>query len=103
MNKSITYIKKFLIEALVVGLSVAVVGSFFARIFMLYNPDKASVLKVQNINKGNAYTLNPWDLPWNNYYFMELSLFVTGLSLHFLFEITGANKWYLQHAAAGVV
>jgi hypothetical protein len=45
------------------------------------------------------------DLPieckdWNKFFVMEISLFLTGVLIHFCFEIFGVNKWYCKNGSA---
>lgn len=45
------------------------------------------------------------DLPkvcstWNKFYTMEITLFVTGVLIHFFCEYTGINKWYCKNGFA---
>lgn len=73
-----------LIEAIVVGLAVVVVGTLVSYLL------------------GNAFKV---DLPpvcndWNKNYVMEISLFLTGLLAHLLFEFTGLNAWYCRYGNA---
>jgi len=37
---------------------------------------------------------------WNKNYVMEISLFLTGFFTHYMFELTGLNKYYCSHGAA---
>jgi hypothetical protein len=37
---------------------------------------------------------------FNKYYVMELSLFLTGVIAHLVFEYTGINKWYCKNGVA---
>ena len=45
------------------------------------------------------------DLPkvcstWNKFYTMEITLFVTGVLIHFFCEYTVINKWYCKNGFA---
>ena len=71
----------YLIEAAVVGLSVAVVG-------LAVN---ATVMWIQN----NLDVHDRWDWAW-----MSLGLFITGFLVHVLAQLTGANAWYCEHGDA---
>lgn len=75
---------KLLIEAVVVGIMVVVVGSAVGFV---------------------VGTFNSVDLPkvckkWNKNHVMEISLFFTGFVLHLLCEVTGINKWYIKNGYA---
>ena len=39
---------------------------------------------------------------WNKNYIREIGLFVTGFILHILFEIMGANTWYVKNGSAAL-
>jgi len=76
---------KLLLEAIVVGISVALFGTVVSFVFSI------SPLKV---------SLPPVCKDWNKNYIMELSLFLTGFLLHFMFESIGLNKWYCKYGNA---
>jgi hypothetical protein len=45
------------------------------------------------------------DLPrickdWNKFYVMEISLFLTGITIHLICEFSGLNKWYCKNGNA---
>lgn len=43
------------------------------------------------------------DFSWKKYHFWPqvlLAFFFTGFSLHIIFELTGANKWYCKNGNA---
>lgn len=74
-------IRKILIEAIVVGLSIVIFGTISTFLFK-------RVVKV--------------DLPleckdWNKNYAMEISLFMTGFIAHIVFEVIGLNRWYCKN------
>lgn len=62
---------ELLIEALVVGIVMVVVGAI-----------------VKNVN-----------FQWKNYD-TEITFFLTGVFAHLLFEFTGFNKWYCKNGYA---
>lgn len=37
---------------------------------------------------------------WNEFYAMEVSLFITGVLIYFFCEFTGINKWYCKNGLA---
>ena len=69
-------------EAVVVGISVILFGYIGSYI--------ADALLPQP--KRGEY--------FNKYYVMELSLFLTGVIAHLVFEYTGINKWYCKNGIA---
>ena len=71
-------IKSFLIEAIVVGISLVVIGLIC---FCIGN--NISILKNKNI-----------------YMKLSIYLFVIGLLTHVLYEVIGANKWYCSNGYA---
>ena len=71
-------------EAVVVGLFIVIIGTIVA----------ATVGKLFKVD------LPPVCSDWNRNRTMEISLFVTGVLGHFLFEAIGANAWYCRHGNA---
>lgn len=73
-----------LVEALVVGVLVVVVGTvvgfFVGRVASV---DLPAVCK-----------------KWNKNHVMEISLFLTGFITHILCEVGGLNKWYCKNGRA---
>lgn len=72
----------FLIELIVVGLSLVILG---------YVGSAAAIAIVK-----------PKPLPeecrdWNQFYLMELSLFLTGILAHVVFEVSGLNSYYARY------
>lgn len=70
-----------LIEAIIIGLVTAVVGTIVSTLFMLTSKS----------------------FSWKKYTFWPrvfLSYLVSGFLIHLLFEITGSNKWYCKHGTA---
>uniref|UniRef100_A0A6C0I6Q6 Uncharacterized protein n=1 Tax=viral metagenome TaxID=1070528 RepID=A0A6C0I6Q6_9ZZZZ len=78
--------KQLIIEATIVGLATILVGVCVQELL------KKTTLKVQ--------CETPCD--WNKNYIKEISLFITGFMLHVLFEIMGANSWYVKHGSAAL-
>lgn len=70
---------KLIIEAIVVGLVIMAMGF----------PSSAIALKVLPIGEGESH------LP-----VMYLSLFITGLTSHLLFEALKLNSWYCSNGFA---
>lgn len=65
------------------------------------------VLVIVGTTVGFAINKSPLsiDLPkvcntWNDFYVMEISIFLTGVITHLLFEAIGGNKWYCKHGNA---
>lgn len=78
--------KQLVVEATIVGLATILIGVCVQELL------KKTTLKV------NCET--PCD--WNKNYIKEISLFITGFMLHVLFEIMGANSWYVKHGSAAL-
>lgn len=78
--------QQLLLEATIVGLASILVGVCVQELL------KRTTLKVK--------CETPCD--WNKNYIREISLFVTGFMLHILFEIMGANSWYVKHGSAAL-
>lgn len=76
--------QQLLIEALVVGLFIMLIGTIMA----------GSVGKLFKVD------LPPVCSDWNRNYTMEVSLFATGFIGHLLFEAMGANAWYCKNGHA---
>ena len=76
---------KLLVEAFVVGLSLVVIGNAvgYGVSKFWYSVELPEICK-----------------EWNEFYEMELSLFLTGFLGHLLFEVTGVNRWYCKHGHA---
>ena len=73
-----------LIEAFVVGVATVVVGSVVGFL----------------VGKALGSDLPAVCKDWNKKYAMEISLFLTGSSLHLLFEALGGNAWYCKNGVA---
>ena len=67
-----------LYEALVIGIATLIIGSLF-RLSMTV------IMGIDSPVKGES---------WNKYYLDEVCLFLTGVVIHLVCEITGVNKWY---------
>lgn len=78
--------KQLVIEAAIVGLATILIGVCVQELL------KKTTLKVQ--------CKTPCD--WNKNYIREIGLFLTGFMLHILFEIMGANSWYVKHGSAAL-
>lgn len=75
---------RLFVEAFVVGLLTVAVGSLVG-----YALSKAVDSDLPEVCKE-----------WNKFYVMEISLFLTGVAIHLLCEITGINKWYCKNGFA---
>lgn len=75
---------RFIVEALIVGIVVVIVGSATGYI----------------VGKFNDVDLPKVCKKWNKNHVMEISLFITGVLSHFIFEILGLNRWYCKHGGA---
>ena len=73
---------RLLIEAAVVGIITVVVGYIVIWI-EICNKD------AKDINKE-----------WNKNHIMELVLFLTGICIHLLCEVSGINSWYCENGLA---
>ena len=72
------YFLKILVECICVGLLVVIFGILVS---FLISP----LLKVD---------LPPKCKEWNKNHVMEITLFLTGVTIHLFCEFTGINKWY---------
>lgn len=77
-------IVRLLVEAVSVGILTVLVGSLVGFI----------------LGKTVSTNLPKLCKEWNKNHIMEMSLFLTGVSVHFLCEITGINKWYCKNGVA---
>ena len=78
--------KQLIIEATIVGLATILVGVCVQELL------KKTTLKVQ--------CESPCD--WNKNYIREIGLFITGFMLHIIFEMMGANSWYVKNGSAAL-
>ena len=74
---------RLLIEAAVVGIITVVVGYIVIWILSNFNKD------AKDINKE-----------WNKNHIMEIVLFLTGICVHLLCEVSGINSWYCENGLA---
>ena len=79
------YCVKLLIEAIVVGIGLVIMGSIVALLVGCFYPKPV-------LPKACA--------SYNEYYVMEFTLFVTGFLFHLLCEVSGINSWYLVNSPA---
>lgn len=68
-----------LIEAIVVGVSTVVMGNIIGFISKSMIDQQVSLEKY---------------MKWDILYTLQVILFLTGLTLHIIFEILGLNGWY---------
>ena len=74
----------FITEAIVVGLAMVVVGALVSF-----------VVRTSGLSRVPAGCQG-----WNDNHVMEISLFVTGMMTHMMFELVGANRFYTEYTAA---
>tara|TARA_Y100001958_G_C21247511_1_gene578932 strand:+ start:5468 stop:5725 length:258 start_codon:yes stop_codon:yes gene_type:complete len=74
---------KLLVEAVAVGIITVFVGYTITWIVSNITSE------AKNINKE-----------WNKNYIMELVLFLTGMCIHLLCEVSGINSWYCENGVA---
>lgn len=77
---------KLIIEALFVGISTVIVGFVVSQLSKLFIKNKKS-LPIECKD-------------WNKNHIMEISLFLTGVTLHLFYELVGMNNWYCKHGVA---
>mgnify|MGYP001162391929 FL=1 len=75
---------KLLVEAVVVGVMVVIVGSAVGYV----------------VGRVNSVDLPKVCKKWNKNHVMEISLFLTGAVTHLLCEFSGINKYYIKHGYA---
>ena len=76
--------KQLIIEGLVVGIVLVIIGVIFTNLFKFINNNN-----LPDVCKN-----------WNKNYIMEMNLFLIGFITHMLFEMIGANKWYCSNGYA---
>jgi hypothetical protein len=77
-NLSFEYIKKLVVEAIVVGITFGAFATLISYLYAKFTDKDTKFLK----NKG-----------------MYLTLFVSGFLYHIICDITGVNKWYCNNCA----
>lgn len=75
---------KLIIEAVVVGVIMVIMGTLVSNIIVLLG--------------GSGSSSSSKD--WNKNHIMEIALFFTGVSVHLLCEVLGINKWYCKNGNA---
>ena len=73
-----------LIEAVVVGIGVVVLGTVISFVYRMFS----------------KHELPPVCNDWNKNFAMEICLFLTGFVFHILCEFAGVNKWYCTNGSA---
>ena len=76
---------KLAIEALFVGISTVIVGFFVSQLSKLFVKNQQLPIECKD---------------WNKNYIMEVSLFLTGITMHVFYELAGMNNWYCKHGVA---
>ena len=74
---------KLLVEAIAVGIITVFVGYTISWIISRF------LTKADELNKE-----------FNKNYIMELVLFLTGMCIHLLCEVSGINSWYCENGVA---
>ena len=75
---------KLLIEAVVVGIGVVIIGTLVGYV----------------VGKCLSIDLPKLCKEWNKNHIMEISLFLTGVIFHLLCEFSGLNRWYCKNGHA---
>ena len=75
---------RLLVEAVAVGLTIVVVGTLVSLV----------------VGRMMGTDLPPVCKAWNKNYIMEISLFLTGVVTHLLFNFGGIGKWYCKNGFA---
>ena len=73
-----SYVKSIIIEGVVVGIGVILVGTLTSYLIAIMR------------NKNTRFLKNPW---------MIVGLFLTGFILHVGLDVAGLNKWYCKNCA----
>lgn len=76
---------KFFTEAVIVGIMTVLIGYISGYIVHQIYPT--------NFLPNVCST-------WNKYYVMEKTLFLTGVLVHLICELTGINNWYCKNGNA---
>ena len=77
------YYLNLFIEAWIVGIITVIVGNVVSSVISFSNFYPRPKLPATCMN-------------YNKYFIMEFTLFLTGVIIHLLCEITGINVWYLK-------
>ena len=75
---------KLLIEAVVVGISVVIIGSLVGYV----------------VGRSLSVDIPKLCKEWNKNHIMEITLFLTGFILHLVCEFSGVNGWYCDNGNA---
>jgi len=75
---------KLLIEAVVVGISVVIIGTLVGYV----------------VGRSLSVDLPKLCKEWNKNHIMEITLFLTGFILHLVCEFSGVNGWYCKNGNA---
>jgi hypothetical protein len=77
---------QLILEATIVGLATVLIGVCIQELL------KRTTLKVK--------CEQPCE--WNKHNIREIGLFLTGFMIHILFELLGANNWYVKYGSAAL-
>jgi hypothetical protein len=73
-------------ESLFFGFITMLIGSVVIKI----------IIKFNEIEHNDSIIINDYLKKLDSKYIIEIALFVTGISIHLLFEYSGFNNWYCE-------
>ena len=74
---------QLLYEAIAIGFLVVIVGIVISKVIGMFHKGTKAACK-----------------DWNKNHVMELTLFLIGVSVHLLCELSGINQWYCRNGNA---
>jgi hypothetical protein len=74
---------RLFIEIFIIGIVLAIIGSVVGKFISFFSADLPLVCK-----------------NWNQFYIMEITLFLIGVITHLTFEFSGVNRWYCRNGYA---